>query len=540
MHRGININAAQYAIPTLPSPESIAPPFPLEPHALPMYPIRPRTCGPSKITVVPTPPFDFMAAGQKHLSVSPQPPTDRLPLPRLTTLMHPTRHNSYHVNNQICNDNLSNSRAPHPHVQPPSSQHLHQHQQHQLQPHQPHQHQQPLIHAYQHPPQLSRKLSKPCPLNTQHQTACAQPLAYGQPPSRHGPPHAQTQVHAQAHPHNAHVQQQLYPRARRSDAPPGYHQISALAPLQSSMESSLTSSNPPTMPLLPLEPTPFFVGTFTKDAFISACTKYLDSFALCHRDYFPLPTHCQPESVFFSVSKPDISTDQYLRRLVNYTQCSPAAFPVFLIFLDRIATRNPSLRITPHNLHRLVITALTLACKILDDQCFSNVHYAKVGGIPTVGEMNRLELQFLFFAGFELHVVVDEYYTKLQHLQTYLAPQSPRSLFDFGMLDSPISSPLPSVASPPPSVMGQAPPPQNGSHHAALRMFQQESSFGYTPMTSSRPASVAAPAAVLNHERDIRPLQVSDPPEWRPPPWAHHGRDVNVNPVTRHASRYHH
>lgn len=252
-----------------------------------------------------------------------------------------------------------------------------------------------------------------------------------------------------------------------------------------------------------------------------------------------MPSHCQPESVFFSVSKPEITTDQYLRRLVNYTQCSPAAFLVCLILLDRVATRNPNLRITQHNLHRLVITGLTLACKVLDDQCFSNVHYAKVGGIPSVAEMNRLELQFLFFSGFELHVHLEEYHAKLQQLQTYLTPKSPRSLFDFG-LDSPGSSPHPIAPSQPPSALGHVgppPPPPNGSHHAALRMFQQEPAFGYAPLASTRPAPTSSSGSALNHERELRAFQASDPPEWRPPPWAH-GRDVNQ--VTRcHSSRYH-
>lgn len=103
-----------------------------------------------------------------------------------------------------------------------------------------------------------------------------------------------------------------------------------------------------------------------------------------------------------------------MRRLVNYTQCSPAAFVVMLVYLERIAGINGRLRITAFNLHRLLVTTLMLACKTLDDQSYSTLHYAKVGGIPTAREMNRLELQYLRYVDFRMHVPVELFFTK-QH-----------------------------------------------------------------------------------------------------------------------------
>lgn len=156
----------------------------------------------------------------------------------------------------------------------------------------------------------------------------------------------------------------------------------------------------------------------TRDVFIKICTAYLDSCIHVNEPHATLPTHVQPESVFFSVSKPDISTEEYVRRLVNYTQCSPAAFIVMLVYLDRIATVNSRLKITAFNLHRLLVTALMLACKMLDDQCYSTLHYAKVGGIPTAREMNRLELQYLRYVDFRMHVPVEMFFTKQHDLDS--------------------------------------------------------------------------------------------------------------------------
>lgn len=167
-----------------------------------------------------------------------------------------------------------------------------------------------------------------------------------------------------------------------------------------------------------------FVGQLMKDTFIQVVADSLDKQAEYNKKYVNLPTYSEPESVFFSVSRPDIPTRDYIDRLVTYTQCSPSAFVVMLIYLDRVAISNSSLHVTPFNMHRLLVTALTLACKVLDDRCFSNVHYAKVGGIPSAREMNRLELQFLAYVKYRLHVTHTIYHDKLRSLES--RPPPPR------------------------------------------------------------------------------------------------------------------
>lgn len=172
-----------------------------------------------------------------------------------------------------------------------------------------------------------------------------------------------------------------------------------------------------------------YVGRLTKEQFIDLVAVNLDRRAEYNSDFVSLPTYSEPESVFFSVSRPEIPTKDYIRRLVSYTQCSPSAFVVMMVYLDRIARSNTRLSVTPYNMHRLLVTALTLACKMLDDRCFSNVHYAKVGGIPTAREMNRLELQFLSYLKYRLHVSLETYEEKQHSLEQPL-PTSPVSLFE--------------------------------------------------------------------------------------------------------------
>ncbi|PXF44161.1 Cyclin-U4-1 [Gracilariopsis chorda] len=159
-----------------------------------------------------------------------------------------------------------------------------------------------------------------------------------------------------------------------------------------------------------------FLASMSKEQFVENASRDLDECARRNEGRFALPVYSEPESVFFSVVKPEIPTKEYLKRLVTYTHCSPAAFIVMLIYLDRVARNEPRLVVTLFNMHRLLITALTLACKNLDDQCFANVHYAKVGGIPTVREMNRLELQLLKYLDRRLFVTEEDYKAKLNQL----------------------------------------------------------------------------------------------------------------------------
>lgn len=129
-----------------------------------------------------------------------------------------------------------------------------------------------------------------------------------------------------------------------------------------------------------------------------------------------LPSSTAPSSVFFSITLPDIPVASYARRLVRYAQCSPAAYPGALVILTRLAAADPSLALTAYNLHRLVLTSLMVAAKSLDDHCFSNAHYARVGGISSVAEINRLEITLLHTLNFSVFISRADYADAEQQL----------------------------------------------------------------------------------------------------------------------------
>ncbi|KAJ3369607.1 hypothetical protein GGF31_005124 [Allomyces arbusculus] len=110
-----------------------------------------------------------------------------------------------------------------------------------------------------------------------------------------------------------------------------------------------------------------------------------------------------PVSRFHARAPPPISIHAYLARILKYAPCENAVFIAVLVYLDRMARARVPFVVCANNVHRLLITAIMVATKFHSDVFFTNVHYAKVGGV-TVAELNMLELEFLFINEFNLAI----------------------------------------------------------------------------------------------------------------------------------------
>lgn len=72
-------------------------------------------------------------------------------------------------------------------------------------------------------------------------------------------------------------------------------------------------------------------------------------------------------TIFHGLRAPSISIAKYLERIFKYTSCSPSCFVVGYVFLDRLIHRQPDLLVTSLNVHRLLVTSVMVATKMLDD-----------------------------------------------------------------------------------------------------------------------------------------------------------------------------
>ncbi|XP_009760204.1 cyclin-P3-1-like isoform X3 [Nicotiana sylvestris] len=112
-------------------------------------------------------------------------------------------------------------------------------------------------------------------------------------------------------------------------------------------------------------------------------------------------------TVFHGTRSPVLTVQQYIERIFKYSNCSPSCFVVAYVYLERFLNLTDCL-LTSLNVHRILITSIVLAVKFVDDDCYNNAYYAKVGGITTA-ELNKLEMKFLAALDFRLHVSVESF-----------------------------------------------------------------------------------------------------------------------------------
>ncbi|KAJ2767776.1 Pho80p cyclin [Coemansia nantahalensis] len=139
-----------------------------------------------------------------------------------------------------------------------------------------------------------------------------------------------------------------------------------------------------------------------------------------------LPQTPQKPTRFHSRAPPNISVSDYMQRVTKYASLEPACLLIMLIYVDRICARNPTFTISSLTVHRFIITAATIACKVLCDAYCTNAHYAKVGGV-SMPELNALEVEILHMLGWHLVATqeqLEQYYLTMVRQDPHMVLQS--------------------------------------------------------------------------------------------------------------------
>lgn len=111
---------------------------------------------------------------------------------------------------------------------------------------------------------------------------------------------------------------------------------------------------------------------------------------------------------------PACSLERYLARWVHYTEAEDNVAVIASIYIDRACTAT-GLQLNQHNVHRVLLSALLLAGKWLEEQPFRMSHYAQVGAVGN-SELHKLESAFLNHIGWNLNVNRAE---QAQYLQAF-------------------------------------------------------------------------------------------------------------------------
>lgn len=110
---------------------------------------------------------------------------------------------------------------------------------------------------------------------------------------------------------------------------------------------------------------------------------------------------------FYSRGEPPVSIHEYLMRLYDNCPMSTAVYLATSLYIYRLAVVERAIPVTRRNAHRLVLAALRVATKALEDLCYSHRKMAAVGGVSEA-ELARLEISFCFLAGFDLMVDLEQ------------------------------------------------------------------------------------------------------------------------------------
>ncbi|DBB05646.1 TPA: hypothetical protein ACH3X1_012263 [Trebouxia sp. C0004] len=90
-------------------------------------------------------------------------------------------------------------------------------------------------------------------------------------------------------------------------------------------------------------------------------------------------------------------------------------------YLKRISQNHAEPRVTSLTVHRLLITAVMLAAKLMDDKYYNNAYYAKIGGVA-IGDLNCMELDMLRLLDYRVVVTGPQIQQLLLRLEVFQTP----------------------------------------------------------------------------------------------------------------------
>ncbi len=111
---------------------------------------------------------------------------------------------------------------------------------------------------------------------------------------------------------------------------------------------------------------------------------------------------------FYSRKIPLLTIEQYLNRIIKYTQMENSTLIISFIFILQILEKE-NYYICKNNIYRIILSSCLIANKVNDEFHFKNSYFSKIGGL-NLNEMNYLEYSFLNKMNFKLYINEGEFY----------------------------------------------------------------------------------------------------------------------------------
>ena len=115
----------------------------------------------------------------------------------------------------------------------------------------------------------------------------------------------------------------------------------------------------------------------------------------------------QSKLYFSAYSIPNISINEYLIRIQNYSYIEKSTMILALILIDKMCKKSGIL-LTPYNIHRILFSSVLISIKYNEDSYYDNSFYSQIAGVKT-DELQMLEYTFLEYNNFNVFVYDYEY-----------------------------------------------------------------------------------------------------------------------------------
>ena len=114
-------------------------------------------------------------------------------------------------------------------------------------------------------------------------------------------------------------------------------------------------------------------------------------------------SHCYKD-VFYNKNIPSMSIENYISRIVSYTQMDDNLLIITIISMNSYIKKNKNI-FTLNNIYRLFLASALINSKFYQDVNYSFGFFAKVGGV-SIEELKALE--FAFYVGIEYDLTINE------------------------------------------------------------------------------------------------------------------------------------
>ena len=132
-----------------------------------------------------------------------------------------------------------------------------------------------------------------------------------------------------------------------------------------------------------------------------------------------------PNEPFFSKKIPKLTLEKFLYRVIKYTEIENMTILLAFIYINKLIQKENFI-IGINNVYRLLIGAVVLAIKILEDNKFDNEAYSQIGCL-SLTEFNEIEYCLATRLNFELNPNYEDLENIIKQVNFYLSTQKSRN-----------------------------------------------------------------------------------------------------------------